>query len=78
MKYIFFSLPEKLEYIKDTIEECGGLDIFEDFQLGDNEKISSISVKIIESFFQDEDNICGDGYDSEENDQYIKSQRMEL
>ncbi|CEF65982.1 Importin subunit alpha [Strongyloides ratti] len=71
-------LPEKLEYIKDTIEECGGLDIFEDFQLGDNEKISSISVKIIESFFQDEDNICGDGYDSEENDQYIKSQRMEL
>uniref|UniRef100_A0AAF5D4D0 Importin subunit alpha n=2 Tax=Strongyloides stercoralis TaxID=6248 RepID=A0AAF5D4D0_STRER len=71
-------LPEKLEYIKSSIEECGGLNAIEELQFKDNEKIANISKNIIELFFQDEDNGCGGDYDSEENDQCIKSQRIEL
>uniref|UniRef100_A0A0N5BIX6 Importin subunit alpha n=1 Tax=Strongyloides papillosus TaxID=174720 RepID=A0A0N5BIX6_STREA len=71
-------IPEKLESIKDSIEECGGVDVIEKFQLWDNEKISVLSNRMMEVFFQDDNNPCGGDYDSEDHERYPQLQRIEF
>jgi len=71
MSTVFESAPENFERLKDVVEECGGLDIIEELQQAESEKIYTLAYKIVEDFFGEEQESDNVPLDLTENVQFM-------